>query len=300
MKIAVMGAGGIGSYLGGFLARAGADVTLVCRGKHLAAVQQSGLSISTPQESFSIPVRATDRPEGAQDVVIQAVKLYDLAASTRQMLPLVGSSTMVVPIQNGVTAAEEVGAITSRENVVGGTVFINSHVTSPGVVTSRSEINTFSFGELDGRKTERVARFAELCRKAGIDARVPDDIRAEQWRKFIPVAGLSALSSLCRQPIGPILEDPALKALYRQAMQEVADLARAKGIALEADIVERMLAAAARYKYDARVSMLEDLEAGKPLELEWLSGYVSREAAKLGGRAPFHDMAYACLKYYKR
>jgi 2-dehydropantoate 2-reductase len=114
------------------------------------------------------------------------------------------------------------------------------------------------------------------------------------------VAGLSALSSLCRQPIGPILEDPALKALYRQAMQEVADLARAKGIALEADIVERMLAAAARYKYDARVSMLEDLEAGKPLELEWLSGYVSREAAKLGSRAPFHDMAYACLKYYKR
>src|SRR5687767_5441263 len=300
MKIAVMGAGGIGSYLGGLLARAGADVTLVCRGKHLAAVQQGGLSISTPQESFSIPVRATDRPEGAHDVVIQAVKLYDLAASTRQMLPLVASSTMVVPIQNGVTAAEEIGALTSNENVVGGTVFINSHVTSPGVVTSRSEINTFSFGELDGRKTERVARFAELCRKAGIDARVPDDIRAEQWRKFIPVAGLSALSSLCRQPIGPILEDPALKALYRQAMQEVADLARAKGIALEADIVERMLAAAARYKYDARVSMLEDLEAGKPLELEWLSGYVSREAAKLGGRAPFHDMAYACLKYYNR
>jgi 2-dehydropantoate 2-reductase len=297
MKVAVMGAGGIGSYLGGFLARAGADVTLVCRGKHLAAVQHSGLSISTPQESFSMPVRATERPEGAQDVVIQAVKLYDLAASTRQMLPLVGSSTMVVPIQNGVTAAEEVGAITSPENVVGGTVFINSHVTSPGVVTSRSEINTFSFGELDGRKTERVARFAELCRKAGIDARVPDDIRAEQWRKFVPVAGLSALSSLCRQPIGPILQDP-LKTLYRQAMQEVADLARAKGIALEADIVERMLAAAARYKYDARVSMLEDLEAGKPLELEWLSGYVSREAAKLGGRAPFHDMAYACLKYY--
>src|SRR5688500_17109769 len=103
MKLAVMGAGGIGSYLGGFLARARADVTHAGRGKHLAAGQQSDLSISTPQESFSIPVRATDRPEGAQDVVIQAVKLYDLAASTRQMLPLVGSNTMVVPIQNGVT-----------------------------------------------------------------------------------------------------------------------------------------------------------------------------------------------------
>jgi 2-dehydropantoate 2-reductase len=300
MKVAVMGAGGIGSYLGAMLARSGADVTLVCRGKHLAAVQQRGVSLSTPHETFCVRVRALERPEGEHDIVIQAVKLYDLAPSTQQMRPMVGPRTVVIPIQNGVTAAQEVGAILPPGNVVGGTVFINSHVTSPGVVTSRSEINSFSFGELDGRKTERVARFAELCRKAGIDARVADDIRAEQWRKFVPVAGLSALSSLCRQPIGPILEDPALKALYRQAMQEVADLARAKAIALEADIVERMLAAAARYKYDARVSMLEDLEAGKRLELEWLSGYVSREAAGLGTRAPFHDMAYACLKFFDR
>jgi 2-dehydropantoate 2-reductase len=300
MKIAVMGAGGIGSYLGAFLARAGAEVTLVCRGRHLAAVQERGLHLETPREAFSIRVRATDRPEGEQDVVIQAVKLYDLAASTRQMLSMVGSRTMVVPIQNGVTAADEVQALVPAGNVVGGTVFINSHVTAPGVATSRGEINSFSFGELDRQKTERVARFQDLCIKAGLDARVPEDIRAEQWRKFIPVAGLSALSSLCRQPIGPILADPSLKALYRQAMQEVADLAAAKAIALERDIVERMLAAAARYKYDARVSMLEDLEAGKPLELEWLSGYVSREAARLGARAPFHDMAYACLKHYNR
>jgi 2-dehydropantoate 2-reductase len=156
------------------------------------------------------------------------------------------------------------------------------------------------FGELDSRKSERVLRFQEVCTRGGIDARVPADIRAEQWRKFVPVAGLSAMASLCRQPIGPILRDPALKALYRQAMQEVAELAQAKGIALDPDIVERMLALAARYKYDAKVSMLEDLEAGKPLELEWLSGYVSREAAKLGTRAPFHDMAYACLKFFNR
>jgi 2-dehydropantoate 2-reductase len=300
LKVAVMGAGGIGSYLGALLARSGADVTLICRGRHLAAIQAHGLSLSTPQESFSLRVRATERPEGQQDVVIQAVKLYDLVASTRQMLPMVGPRTLVIPIQNGVTAADEVGAIVPPKNVIGGTVFINSHVSAPGVVTSKSEINTFSFGELDGAKSERVARFADLCRKAGIDARVADDIRAEQWRKFIPVAALSALASLCRQPIGPILADPQLKALYRQAMQEVADLAAAKGIRLEPDIVERMLVLAGRYKYDAKVSMLEDLEAGKPLELEWLSGYVSREAAKLGTRAAFHDMAYACLKLFNR
>ena len=295
-----MGAGGIGSYLGALLARSGVDVTLVCRGRHLAALQQQGLSFASPKESFSVPVRATDRPQGEQDVVIQAVKLYDLAASTRQMLPMVGPRTMVVPIQNGVTAADEVAAIVPPGSVAGGTVFINAHVTAPGEVTSKSEMSTFSFGELDGGRSQRVAQFAEVCRQAGIDARVPDDIRAEQWRKFIPVAALSAVSSLCRQPIGPIITQPDLKTVYRQAMQEVADLAQAKGIRLEADIVERMLALATRYKPDAKVSMLEDLEAGKRLELEWLSGYVSREAARLGVPASFHALAYACLKPFDR
>lgn len=272
-----MGAGGIGSYLGAMLARAGAEVTLVCRGRHLAAIQATGLSLSSPRETFSVRVAATDRPPGEQDVVIQAVKLYDLATSTRQMLPMVGPRTMVVPIQNGVTAAHEVGSVLGMERVVAGTVFMNSHVTAPGVVTCKSEINTLYVGELDHRRTERVARFAEISKEAGIDARIPADIRLEQWRKFIPIGW--------RQ---------------RLAMQEVADLAAAKGVALERDIVERMLVVAQRYKYDARVSMLEDLEAGKPLELDWLSGYVSREAAKIGVAAPFHDLAYVCLRGFNR
>lgn len=296
MKVAVMGAGGIGAYLGGMLARSGVDVTLVCRGAHLAAIRGRGLSVATPGESFSVRVAATDEPAAVHDVVIQAVKLYDLASSTEQMRPMIGPHTMVLPIQNGVTAADEVGEIVGRRHVVGGTVFINAHVVSPGVVKSRSEMNTICFGELDGSRSERTEAFMRACREAGIDARIPPSIRAEQWRKFIPVAGLSALACLSRQPIGPIREDPRLRALYRQAMQEVADLAAAKGIALERDIVERMLAVAERYQYDARVSMLEDLEAGKRLELEWLSGYVSREGARLGVPVPFHDMAYTCLR----
>jgi 2-dehydropantoate 2-reductase len=300
MKIAVMGAGGIGSYLGAMLARSGAEVTLVCRGRHLAAIRERGLSLSTPKESFCIPVMATDRAKGEKDVIIQAVKLYDLASSTQQMLPMVGPRTIVLPIQNGVTAAEEVSKRVEGERVLGGTVFINSHVVAPGQVVSKSEVNTVFLGELSGARSERAGAFESLCTKAGIDARLSSDIKAEQWRKFIPVAGLSALACLCRQPIGPILQDRSLKQLYQVAMREVADLAAAKGIALEPDIVERMLALAERYKYDARVSMLEDLEAGKPLELDWLSGYVTREAAKLGVPAPFHDMAYACLRSFNR
>lgn len=291
-----MGAGGIGSYLGAMLARTGLDVTLICRGKHLEAIRRNGLSVTSPHESFSVKIAARSELDKRVDLVIHATKLYDLASAARQMLPMLGPHTLVLPIQNGVTAADEVAAIAGKERVLGGTVFINSMVSAPGVVTSKSEMNTLIFGELDGRISDRVTRLKNHCIAAGIGAKVSADIRTEQWRKFVPVAGLSALACLSRQPIGPIRDDPELRKLYRQAMSEVAALAAAKGIALEADIVERMLALAARYKYDAKVSMLEDLEAGKPLELEWLSGYVSREAARLGVPAPFHDLAYACLK----
>lgn len=284
-----MGAGGVGSYLGGMLSRSGAQVTLICRGRHLEAVRRQGLAVSTPKESFHVRVEASELATGQADVVLLGVKLYDLERAARQILPMLGPHSQVVTLQNGVTAAEEAGAIVGSERVAAGAVFLNARLVAPGTVDSRSEINTVVFDR-------KAAALRDLCVAAGVDAKLSDDIRVDLWRKFVPVAGLSALSCLSRQPIGPVRDDPALRALYRQAMQEVAALAAAKGVALEADIVERTLALAARYKYDARVSMLEDLEAGKPLELEWLSGYVSREARRLGVAAPFHDMAYACLK----
>src|SRR5438132_12165488 len=119
MKIAVMGAGGIGSYLGAMLARSGADVTLICRGKHLEAIRSRGLSLSTPNESFRVEVKATDIPLTPVDVIIQAVKLYDLASSTQQMMPMVGPNTTVLPIQNGVSAAEELAMVLGPETVIG-------------------------------------------------------------------------------------------------------------------------------------------------------------------------------------
>jgi len=290
-----MGAGGIGSYLGALLARSGADVTLICRGEHLAAVRQRGLRVRSARGEFTVAqIAASADPALAADadIFIQAVKLYDLAASTRATLPALGARSLVVTVQNGVTAAEEAGAIVGAERVVSGLVFINAHVEAPGLVVSKGRSHTFVMGAHD----ERIAAFEQCCSAAGLEARTSADIRADLWRKFIPVAALSALACLCRQPIGAILADRALARLYRQAMDEVASLARAKEVALESDIVERMLAVAATYQYDARVSMLEDLEAGKRLELEWLSGYVSREAVRHGVTVPFHDMAYACLK----
>ena len=281
-----MGAGGIGSYLGGMLSRHGADVTLVCRGKHLAAVREAGLRVVSPRLDFTVKPAATDRPQGPFDVVLLGVKLYQLAQASREILPTLKPAGVLVTLQNGVTAAGEVG----DDRAVPGVVFLNARLVKPGVVDSRSEMNTMVLDR-------KAAPIGDVLVAAGIDAKVSDDIRVDLWRKFVPVVGLSALSCLSRQPLGPVRDDPALRKIYIQALKEVANLASAKGIALEPDIVERTLALQQRYKPEARVSMLEDLEAGRPLELEWLSGYVSREAARLGVPAPFNDLAYACLKF---
>lgn len=294
-----MGAGGVGSCLGGMLARSGAEVTLVCRGAHLEAILRNGLRVATPGEDFTVErISATDDPAivGPVDVIVQSVKLYDLASASRKMLPMVGPQTMVLPIQNGVTAAEEIGAIAGAQRVAGGMTFVNAMIESPGVVRRRSEANLLAFGELDGRVSARVTKFRDVCAAAGIEARVSENIGQDLWRKFTAVAALSAICCLSRQPMGPVRDDPTLRALYVQAMKEVTALAAAKGVALEPDIVDRTLAIAQRFDYEAKVSMLEDLEAGRPLELDWLSGYVSSEARRLGVATPFHDVAYACLK----
>lgn len=301
MKIAVMGAGGIGAYLGALLAKSGQDVTLICRGAHLAAIRGNGLRVKTSSGEFTVEdIRATDDPAtvGAVDVILQCTKLYDLAATSRQMLPMVGPRTMVVPVQNGVTAADEIGAIVGTEHVVGGSVFLSSFVVAPGVIERKSEVDVLVFGELDGRISERVAAFRDVGVAAGYMARVSDNIQRELWAKFVMLGGTAAICVLSRQPVGVIRDDERLRALLIQGMQEVVAVAKAKGIELDADVIDRAMVFTYKAKADAKVSMLEDLEAGKPLELEWLHGHLTREARRLGVPVPIHDIAYACARPY--
>jgi len=299
MKIAIVGAGGIGGYLGARLAAAGSEVALIARGAHLAALRRGGLRLSSPKGNVLVnPIRATDEPReiGQVDVVLLAVKLYDLPQAARQMLPMVGPQTMIVPIQNGVTAIEEVSAIVGREHVVGGLVYMACHISEPGVITHLSEIDTFIFGEVDGMLSRRVENFRDVAARAGITVRVADDITRELWNKLVLLGGHSSVAGLSRQPLGVIRSDPDLRALYAQAMQEVVAVGRAKGIALARDIVDETLVLSDQFDPNSKASMLGDLEAGKPLEVEWISGAVVRMGVELGVPTPLHRIAYACLK----
>jgi 2-dehydropantoate 2-reductase len=299
MRIAIMGAGGIGCYIGARLAASGQDVVFIARGRQLDALKTKGLTVKSPLGDIVLKkVNATSDPAeiGPVDVVLMGVKLYDLKSAAETVRPLVGPGTMVVPVQNGVTAHEELGAVLGREAVVGGLVFMSCFVVEPGVAAHKSQVHGLYFGELDGRLTPRVEAFREAGVAAGYDARASANILIELWNKYILLCGFSAVSTLSRQPVGPILADADLKAMLTQAIQEVADVARAKGIGVAGDIVDKSVAFCGNFKFDSKASMLEDLEAGKPLELAWLSGTLLRLGAEAGVATPFHKMAYAMLK----
>jgi len=303
MKIAIMGAGGIGAYIGARLAATGHDVSLIARGAHLAALRRNGLRISSPRGNLRLEaIHATDDPGevGPADVVLLAVKLYDLDAAARRMRPMVGPATIVVPIQNGVSAPQMVAEIVGAEPVIGGLVYMACQITEAGVVTHMSEIEQFVFGEIGGATTPRVAALRDAAEAAGLGVRVTDDIAHELWNKFVLLGGHSSVACLSRKPIGVIRADPDLRGLLVDSMQEVIAVGRAKGIAFASDIVGRTLTLFDRFDAQSKASMLGDLEMGKPLEVEWISGALVRMGTELGVATPIHRTAYACLKPYAR
>jgi 2-dehydropantoate 2-reductase len=300
VKIVVFGAGGIGGYFGALLSRAGHEVTLVCRGAHLAAIRQGGLRVrSGGSEMVAADVRACEDLagyQGAADVVLNCVKLYDLAASAAQIRPVVGQDTIVVTTQNGVSAHEILAESLPRDCVVPGAVFMSSRIAAPGVIELRSESTRLTFGELSGASTPRVQRFHRAGLQAGYESDLSTDMLRELWRKFVMLNAVAPLCILSRQPVGVLREDELLRRLMVDAMQEVISVARARGVLLEADLIAQVLDMTDHRDYGAKVSLLEDLEAGRRLELEWICGYVSQQARRFGIRAPIADLAYACLR----
>lgn len=299
MRIAIMGAGGVGSYFGARLAAAGEDIAFICRGAHLTALCERGMTVSSPQGDLTLPpVQATDDPAtvGPVDVILSTVKLYDLDAACERMAPMVGPDTMIVPVQNGVTAADIICKHFDRARVVGGLVFIASFVTSPGTVVHKSMVHKITLGELDGGLSDRVTAFRNVGNAAGIEVEAAEDIERALWEKLVLLGAFGPLSAMTRQSVGPIIADPDLHAMYRRGMEEVVAVARARGIDLPDAIVDDTLALSGRFGPDSKSSMLEDLEAGKPLELEWITGALARMGREAAVPVPFNEVAYVALK----
>ena len=301
MRIAVVGAGGVGGGFGAALAKAGADVSFLARGAHLAAMKAQGLQVRSDRGDIHlVPTRVTEHPAdiGEVDIVLFCVKLWDVENAGQHIKPLIGSDTAVIPLQNGVDAAERLIPILGNNAVMGGVAQISASITAPGVITQVGTFMRMIFGELDGRRSKRAEEFLAQCLKAGFDATLSEQILTDLWMKFILLAANSGIMSLTRQPIGKLRDDPDIGPIFRAAYQEAFDVGRAKGIALPADAIEKIMAQTHGQPPTMKASMALDLDRGNRMELPWLAGKVAELGRELGVPTPTHSMIYAMLKPY--
>src|ERR1700722_18007499 len=301
MRIAVVGAGGVGGGFGAALAKAGADVTFIARGAHLAAMKSAGLKVQGPRgDPHLVPTQATDDPAqiGKVDIVLFCVKLWDVESAGAQIKPLIGPDTAVIPLQNGVHAAQRLLPLRGPTAVMGGVAQISASIVAPGVIQQVGTFMRMIFGELDGKPSKRGEDFLALCLKAGFEATLSDQIMTELWMKFTLLASTSAIVALPRQPIGKLRDDPDIRPIFTAAYQEAIAVGRARGVAIPADALERILGATGHFPPTMKPSMALDLDRGNRLELPWLAGKVADLGRQLDIPTPTHSMLYAMLKPY--
>lgn len=301
MRIAIIGAGGVGGYFGAKLAKAGEDVTFIARGAHLAAMREHGLKILSGNGDFILhPVKATDDAAsvGSVDLVMIAVKLWSTEESIATARALMGPTSTVVSFQNGVDAEEQLLEAFGADRVIGGVANIAALIESPGVVRHNGTMALLQVGSLDGRPSPAVDALASAAKRAGFDLKVSDDILKSIWEKFVFLASLSAMTALTRMPLGPLREDPDTRALFTQLAEEVVAVGRAKGVPLGEGTVGAMLTRLDGLPREMVASMLGDLLRGNRLELPWLSGGVVRLGASAGVATPAHRFVYTALKLY--
>ena len=301
MKIAVMGAGAVGGYFGGLLANAGNQVTFIARGEHLRAMQANGLMLDTAKGRVAVrDARYVSDPGAIDgcDVVLFAVKAYDIENAAAPLKPLVERGATVVSLLNGIDHQDRLQAVLGAGKALGGLAMVSGVITEPGVIRYASPMSALCFGEADGSLSPRAKAFLDACTAAGFGAELSTDIRGAQWTKFVGLATNAALCSLFRLPAGYIYHDPETIPLALRAFKEVADLARAQGIRVPDDAPERALALHQGFPRTMYASMYHDLAKGKPMELDSLSGVVMRRGREFGIPTPVHEMAYLALKPY--
>jgi 2-dehydropantoate 2-reductase len=296
MRIAVIGAGGIGGYFGGRLAQAGADVHLVARGANLAALRAHGLRVRSIGGDFAPPVSVTDDPAtiGPCDHVLLCVKAFDTEAVAPSLRPLLHDNTAVVSLQNGVDNEDRLARVLGAGHVMGGAAYIFAELVEPGVVAHTGFEPRIAFGELDGSASERATRLLEACDKAGFAAELSPNIRGVLWAKFAFICAMG-LTAAVRLPIGEIRATAASWAAFQRMVDEVCTVAETEGVTLPPNLRQQIAAAAQGLDPGGYSSLHNDLVAGRRMELEALHGAVVRHAAEHGVPVPATAAVHAVL-----
>lgn len=301
MKVAVMGAGSIGGYFGGMLARDGHDVTLIARGEHLDAIRRDGLKMRTEAGDFTVPCSATDNPAdvGHVDLAMLTTKTYHNAVAVPSMAPMIGPDTAVLCLQNGIDSYQPLLDAFPDAIVLPGAAYIEASRLGPGAVRQAGPVVRIVTGGVRGSDPSHGARAAAICaafQTAGVPAEAPDDIAITLWTKFLFIATMAGASSLAREYINDLLPRPEWRKIIVGCMEEIERAGRASGVDLAAGIVSDTLNYIQSGGGAMRASMHADLVAGRPMELEALNGAVIRAGEATGVPTPINDVIYAALK----
>ena len=303
MRIAVMGAGGIGGFYGALLARAGHEVILIARGEHLEAIRRDGLTVIGDQETFTVrPALATGDPaeagrDGPAELVLVTTKAYDLDGAARALRPLVGPETLVLPLLNGIGIHQRISAILPEAQVLAGLTYLPAHRPAPGQVRHQGEQRQMVFGEPGGDPGPGCQALLEMLQAAGINAELSPDMPYEIWRKFMMVNANGGICCVTGEAVAAVLSDPDTRALFAASCREVTRLAAKLDIVLEPALIDEILAMGQALPPDVKPSMLHDLEAGRPLELDTHAGAVTRMGTEMGVPVPVNAMVHAALKH---
>lgn len=297
MKIAIIGTGGVGGYFGGKMAKAGFDVAFLARGEHLNAIRNSGLKVKSILGDFQVyPVKATDNVQemGESDLIILALKAWQIKEIALELKTIVGRDSMILPLQNGVTAVEELLEFFSKKNILSGLCQIFSKIESPGVVNHFGVIPKIIFGEVDNSATGRIQKIKEVFDESGISSETAGDINAALWKKFIPIC-VSGLLAVSKTTYGELRELKETRAMMFDLLNEIYRLSQKIGIRIEAGFVENAVAFIDTFPYQTTSSLTRDVWEGKPSEIEYQNGTVVRLGEKYGIDTPVNKFVYNCI-----
>lgn len=297
MKIAIIGSGAIGGYFGAKMHKAGYKVSFLARGAQLKVMQEKGLKVRSILGDFSVhPLISTDKIEeiGKVDLIFMTVKSAQLKALAKQLLPLLHAESVVIPLQNGVMAYEELTEYLAPQHILGGTCRIFSKVTEPGNIQHFAVEPIIHFGEWDNRPSDRIKDIAKVLENSGIRANPSLEIQTEIWKKFIIIC-TSALLAVSRSSYGELMEIPETRELIREVLEEIHGLAKKMGIHIDPTYLDQSMRFMDSFAYDATTSLARDIWAGNPSELEYQNGSVLKLAEKYQVEVPLNRYLYQTL-----
>jgi len=298
MKILIVGAGGVGGYFGGKLAKAGLDVTFLARGKNYEAIKQNGLQVNSINGDFKVNpkvINDVSNLNAVPDLIILGIKSWQVVDVATQIKPILGENTMVLPLQNGADNYDKLTSVLLAQNVLAGLCRIVSKVEKPGIINHFAYEPEIVFGEKDNRKTSRVLALKKAFDKAAFKNSISDDIQLDIWRKFLFITTYSGIGALTRQPIGAIIKTPFIKQFMLDTAKEITKIAQLKNIDITQDDIDKTLYVLNNMPYDTTASMQRDMMAGKPSELDNFNGYIVKEGLRLKIKTPINDFIYYTL-----